>query len=449
MEKNKFSSRLGFVMAVAGSAVGLGNIWRFPYLAAKYGGGTFLIVYITLALTIGFTLLVSETAIGRLTGAPSPIRAYKQLRAGKLKFGGYINALVPVLILPYYSAIGGWVLKYFYEYLTGNSNALVDADYFGNFISNPLQPLVFLLVFAGICYMIITQGVKDGIEKMSLILMPLLIILAAFISVYSLATPGAMEGVKYYLSIKPEYFTIATVVAALGQIFYSLSIGMGVLITFGSYMDKKDDMESSIGQIEIMDTLIAFLAGLMIIPAVFAFSNGANIAAGPSLMFITLPQVFASMAFGNIIGLVFFLLVFFAALTSAVSLYEANIAIVEEVFKINRKTANHWMFAWTFGIGALVALGFNVLSFVQVAGMSILDMLDFVTNSIFMPVGAMCTVLLIVFVIKTDTIVEEVKQSSKFRREKIYRFLVKYIAAPALIVILISFILASLHIISI
>ncbi|MDD3027514.1 MAG: sodium-dependent transporter [Erysipelotrichaceae bacterium] len=449
MEKNKFSSRIGFVMAVAGSAVGLGNIWRFPYLAAKYGGGTFLIVYIALALTIGFTLLVSETAIGRMTGAPSPIKAYRQLKAGKLRFGGYINALVPILILPYYSAIGGWVLKYFYEYLTGNSQALVAPDYFGSFISNPLQPVIFLMAFTGICYAIITQGVKDGIEKMSLILMPVLIVLAVFISGYTLTTPGAMEGVKYYLSIKPEYFNISTVVAALGQIFYSLSIGMGILITFGSYMDKKDDLESSIGQIEIMDTLIAFLAGMMIIPAVFAFSNGANVAAGPSLMFITLPQVFASMAFGNIVGLVFFLLVFFAALTSAVSLYEANVAIVEEVFQIGRKKANHMLFVWTFGIGMLVALGFNVLSFVQVAGMSILDMLDFVTNSIFMPIGALCTVLLIVFVVKTDKIVAEVKVSSKFIREKVYRFLVKYIAAPALIVILVSFILASLKIISI
>lgn len=449
MEKNKFSSRLGFVMAVAGSAVGLGNIWRFPYLAAKYGGGTFLVVYIALALTVGFTLLVSETAIGRLTGAPSPIKAYRQLNAGELKFGGYINALVPILILPYYSAIGGWVLKYFYEYLTGNHQNLVAPDYFSEFIASPIQPLLFLLVFTSICYLIITRGVKDGVEKMSLILMPILIVLAIFISGYTLTTPGAFEGVKYYLSIKPEYFTISTVVAALGQIFYSLSIGMGILITFGSYMDKKDNLEASIGQIEIMDTLIAFLAGMMIIPAVFAFSNGANVAAGPSLMFITLPQVFTSMAYGNIIGLVFFLLVFFAALTSAVSLYEANIAIVEEVFKTNRKKANHLLFGWTGGIGALVALGFNKLSFVSLAGMSILDILDFVTNSIFMPLGAICTVLLIVFVVKVDKIVAEVKISSKFRREKIYRFLVRYIAAPALIIIMISFILATFNIISI
>lgn len=322
-KRSTFSGQLGYVMAVAGSAVGLGNIWRFPYLAAKYGGGIFLLTYFILAVTFGFALLISETALGRKT-KKSPIAAYKKLGAKKLQIGGWLNAIVPMLIVPYYCVVGGWVCKYLFEYIKNNSTNLVSNNYFSNFSSSSIQPVFWLIVFAILAFVVVLLGVEKGVEKCSKILMPALIIMAIFIAGYTLFTPGAIEGAKYYLIPDFSRFSIMTVVAAMGQMFYSLSIGMGILFTYGSYMKKEIDMERSITQVEIMDTIVAFLAGLMIVPAVFAFSNGDpnTLNAGPSLMFITLPNVFNSMALSNIIGIVFFLLVLFAALTSAISLME-------------------------------------------------------------------------------------------------------------------------------
>ena len=233
-KSGKFSGRLGYVMAVAGSAVGLGNIWRFPYLAAKYGGGTFLITYLILALTVGFTLLVSETALGRKTGN-SPIKAYKKLGAKKLKIGGYINSIIPFIIVPYYCVVGGWVIKYLFDYINGQGGEMVADGYFNNFISSEFAPALFLFIFALITFFVVLRGIEDGVEKCSKILMPLLIIMAIAISVYSLCTDGAIEGLKYYLTFNIDDFSIMTIVAAVGQMFYSLSIGMGILFTYGSY----------------------------------------------------------------------------------------------------------------------------------------------------------------------------------------------------------------------
>ena len=288
-KRSTFSGQLGYVMAVAGSAVGLGNIWRFPYLAAKYGGGTFLFTYFILAITFGFALLISETALGRKT-KKSPIAAYKQLGAKKLQFGGWLNAIIPMLIVPYYCVVGGWVCKYLFEYLTNNSTSLINDTYFASFTASSIQPVFWLLIFAILVFVVVMLGVEKGVEKCSKILMPTLIVMAIFIAGYALLTPGALEGAKYYLIPDFSRFSIMTIVAAMGQMFYSLSIGMGILFTYGSYMKKEIDMEHSITQVEVMDTLIAFLAGLMIIPAVFAFSGGNpdTLNAGASLMFITL-----------------------------------------------------------------------------------------------------------------------------------------------------------------
>ena len=290
-KKSSFSGRLGYVMAVAGSAVGLGNIWRFPYLAAKYGGGTFLLTYIILALTVGFALLVSETALGRKTGN-NPIKAYKMLGAKKLKIGGWLNSIIPVLIVPYYCVVGGWVCKYLFEYLRGSSHLLTQDTYFSSFISSSLSPAFWLIVFAVLTFIVVIKGVEKGIEKVSKVLMPILVAMAIFISVYGLMTPGAIEGLKYYIIPDFSNFSIMTVIAAVGQMFYSLSIGMGILFTYGSYMKKEVDMEKAISQVEIMDTLIAFLAGLMIIPAVFAFSGKESLNVGVFLMFIIMSKVF-------------------------------------------------------------------------------------------------------------------------------------------------------------
>ena len=417
-KKSSFSGRLGYVMAVAGSAVGLGNIWRFPYLAAKYGGGIFLLTYIILALTVGFALLVSETALGRKTGN-NPIKAYKMLGAKKLKIGGWLNSIIPMLIVPYYCVIGGWVCKYLFEYLRGSSHLLTQDTYFSSFISSSLSPAFWLIVFAVLTFIVVIKGVEKGIEKVSKVLMPILVIIAIFISVYGLMTPGAIEGLKYYIVPDFSNFSIMTVIAAVGQMFYSLSIGMGILFTYGSYMKKEVDLEKAISQVEIMDTLIAFLAGLMIIPAVFAFSGKESLNAGASLMFITMPKVFDSLQLGGFIGLVFFLLVLFAALTSAISLMECSVATLMEQLHISRKKASFVMIGEMLLLGIPISLGYGVLGWIQPLGMTLLDFFDFMTNSCMMPVAALSTVLLIIFVTKISTVSDEVKISSAFKREKI------------------------------
>ena len=446
-KKSSFSGRLGYVMAVAGSAVGLGNIWRFPYLAAKYGGGTFLLTYIILALTVGFALLVSETALGRKTGN-NPIKAYKMLGAKKLKIGGWLNSIIPVLIVPYYCVVGGWVCKYLFEYLRGSSHLLTQDTYFSSFISSSLSPAFWLIVFAVLTFIVVIKGVEKGIEKVSKVLMPILVAMAIFISVYGLMTPGAIEGLKYYIIPDFSNFSIMTVIAAVGQMFYSLSIGMGILFTYGSYMKKEVDMEKAISQVEIMDTLIAFLAGLMISPAVFAFSGKESLNAGASLMFITMPKVFDSLQLGGFIGLVFFLLVLFAALTSAISLMECSVATLMEQLHISRKKASFVMIGEMLLLGIPISLGYGVLGWIQPLGMTLLDFFDFVTNSCMMPVAALSTVLLIIFVTKISTVSDEVKISSAFKREKIYNFVMKYICVPTLIVILLSYILSTFGIIT-
>ena len=446
-KKSSFSGRLGYVMAVAGSAVGLGNIWRFPYLAAKYGGGTFLLTYIILALTVGFALLVSETALGRKTGN-NPIKAYKMLGAKKLKIGGWLNSIIPVLIVPYYCVVGCWVCKYLFEYLRGSSHLLTQDTYFSSFISSSLSPAFWLIVFAVLTFIVVIKGVEKGIEKVSKVLMPILVAMAIFISVYGLMTPGAIEGLKYYIIPDFSNFSIMTVIAAVGQMFYSLSIGMGILFTYGSYMKKEVDMEKAISQVEIMDTLIAFLAGLMIIPAVFAFSGKESLNAGASLMFITMPKVFDSLQLGGFIGLVFFLLVLFAALTSAISLMECSVATLMEQLHISRKKASFVMIGEMLLLGIPISLGYGVLGWIQPLGMTLLDFFDFVTNSCMMPVAALSTVLLIIFVTKISTVSDEVKISSVFKREKIYNFVMKYICVPTLIVILLSYILSTFGIIT-
>ena len=292
MEKNRssFSGRIGFVLAAAGSAVGLGNIWRFPYLAAKYGGGIFLLIYVILAVTFGFSLMIAEIALGRKTGL-SAVGAYRALNK-KYSFIGNLTSLVPMIILPYYCVIGGWVIKYFAAFLSGQGTAAAGDTYFSSFTAQTAQPIVWFLIYVAATAVVVLLGVEKGVEKVSKILMPILVVLSIVVCVYTICMPGAMEGVKYYLLPDFSKFSSTTVLAALGQLFYSMSLAMGIMITYGSYMKKDADLEKSVGQIELFDTGIAFMAGLMIVPAVFVFSGGdqAQLSAGPSLMFITLPR---------------------------------------------------------------------------------------------------------------------------------------------------------------
>ncbi len=438
--RSNFSGKLGYVLAVAGSAVGLGNIWRFPYLAAKYGGGMFLLVYLILMLTFGYAMIVSETALGRKTGR-GPIGAFRAFGTKlRHKFGGWINAIIPMLILPYYCTLGGWVLKYLVEYIKGSTKAMADDSYFTGFIGSAAETEICFLIFGIATIAVVIFGVQKGIERVSKIMMPALIILAMIVAVYSITLPGALEGVKYFLIPNFKNFSIMTVVAALGQMFYSLSIAMGILYTYGSYLKKDIDIEKTTTQIEFFDTGIAILAGLMIIPAVFAFSGGNPDAlkAGPSLMFVTIPKVFESMGFGTAAGILFFLLVFFAALTSSISLAETTVATFQDELGWSRVKSTIATTAILICLGTVTTLGFNVLDFIEILGMGALDFFDFITNSIMMPISALCTCLLIIFSAKLSTISDEVKISSKFKREKLYNFFMKYLAPICMIVILIS-----------
>lgn len=449
-KNSKFSSRLGYVLAVAGSAVGLGNIWRFPYLAAKYGGGIFLLVYLILTVSFGYVLIVSETALGRMT-QKSPIGAFKSFGQGIwYKIGGWINAIIPILIVPYYSVIGGWVIKYFVEYIKGNVNALAQDNYFNNFISDSFNVEFWFIIFALFAFITILGGVKNGIERSSKIMMPILVILAIMVVIYSVTRPGAIEGVKYFLIPNFEDFSIMTIVAAMGQMFYSLSIAMGILYTYGSYLEKDVDIEKSTKQVELFDTAIAILAGLMVIPAVFAFSTEAaeSLQAGPSLMFITLPKVFASMGAGTIAGILFFLLVFFAALTSAISLLETSVSSLSQQFHISRNKAIVIMAFVMLAFGTTSCLGYGVWDFISIFGMAFLDFYDFLTNSIMMPIAALATCILIIKVVGFQKIIDEVKISSPFKREKMYVFFMKYLASFFLIIILLSSVASVLGIIS-
>lgn len=449
-KNSKFSSRLGYVLAVAGSAVGLGNIWRFPYLAAKYGGGIFLLVYLILTVSFGYVLIVSETALGRMT-QKSPIGAFKSFGQGIwYKIGGWINAIIPILIVPYYSVIGGWVIKYFVEYIKGNVSVLAQDNYFNNFISDSFNVEFWFIIFALFAFITILGGVKNGIERSSKIMMPILVVLAIMVVIYSVTRPGAIEGVKYFLIPNFEDFSIMTIVAAMGQMFYSLSIAMGILYTYGSYLEKDVDIEKSTKQVELFDTAIAILAGLMVIPAVFAFSTEAaeSLQAGPSLMFITLPKVFASMGAGTIAGILFFLLVFFAALTSAISLLEISVSSLSQQFHISRNKAIVIMAFVMLAFGTTSCLGYGVWDFISIFGMAFLDFYDFLTNSIMMPIAALATCILIIKVVGFQKIIDEVKISSPFKREKMYVFFMKYLASFFLIIILLSSVASVLGIIS-
>lgn len=440
-QRSSFSGKLGFVLSAAGASVGLGNIWRFPYLAAKYGGGIFLLIYILLALTFGYTMIIAETSLGRMTGK-SPVGAFHFFgKSISFSIGGWLNAIIPILIVPYYSVIGGWVIKYLFEYITGHGNLLASDEYFTSFISDGVSTELCFIIFALFTLLIIYAGVRNGIERVTRIMMPILVVLSVIIAVYSITRPGALAGVKYFLVPNVQNFSWMTVVTAMGQMFYSLSIAMGILITFGSYMKKDISIEDSTKNVEIFDTAIAIMAGLMIIPAVFAFSSGDpnTLKAGPSLMFITIPKVFESMGLGSAIGVLFFVLVLFAAITSSIALTESAVSTFEDELHWNRKKATVIIGIIMIILGSLSSLGYGPLASVTIIGMQFLDFFDFLTNSVMMPIAAIAISLLISRVVGVDKIEEEVLHGeSSFRRKKVFVIMIKYLCPIFAVIILIS-----------
>ena len=448
-KRSTFSGKIGFILTAAGSAVGLGNIWRFPYLAAKYGGGIFLLVYLILTVTFGFALMAAEIALGRKTGL-SAIGAFKALDK-RFAWVGYVAGLVPMIILPYYSVIGGWVTKYLFSFVTGDGHAAAADGYFTDFTAQVGEPLVWFFIYMAATAVVVLLGVDKGIEKVSKIMMPVLVVLTLFVAVYSMCMPGAMEGVLYYITPDFSRFSATTVLAAMGQLFYSMSLAMGIMITYGSYMKKDVDLEQSVRQIEIFDTGIAFLAGLMIIPSVFVFSGGdeAALSTGPSLMFITLPKVFDSMTGGSVIGAVFFLLVLFAALTSSISLMETIVSIFQDKLHWNRKVTCLVVVLYCILMGIPSSLGQGVWADIRILGFKFLDFFDFTANSVIMPILAFITCIFVGYIIKPKALIDEISLTGKFRSEKLFVVIIKYIAPVCIVLILISSVLDGMGIVKI
>lgn len=454
--RNSFSGSIGFVLAAAGSAVGLGNIWRFPYLAAKDGGGLFLVVYLVLALTFGFTLLTSEVAIGRKT-KQSPLTAYSKLKDG-WGFLGVLACIVPMIIMPYYCVIGGWVIKYLIAFLTGDAQVAAEDGYFTGFITAETEPVVMTVIFLAIVAFIVFRGVNKGIESFSKVLMPILVVLVLGIAIFSLTisytdasgtTRTGLEGFKIYLIPNFEGLTLkgffTVIMDAMGQLFYSLSVAMGIMIAYGSYVKDDANLGKSINQIEIFDTAVAFLAGAMIIPAVFTFMGTEGMAAsGPSLMFVSLPKVFTAMGgVGTFVGILFFAMVLFAALTSAVSIMEAVVASLMDKFHMSRVKAAVVETVIALVGGLVVCFGYNIWYFEYTlpngAVAQILDIMDYISNNVLMPVVAIGTCILIGWVLKPKTVIDEVEKSGcKFGRKKLYVVMLRYIAPVLLLILLLK-----------
>ena len=454
MEKkqNHFSGQLGFVLAAAGSAVGVGNLWRFPYLAAKDGGGLFLIIYFVLVLTFGFTLLTSDIAIGRRT-RQSAIGAYTQMRP-KWKFLGILTFLVPVLIMTYYAVIGGWITKYAVTYITGQAKAAAGDDYFTSFITSSTSPVVYALIFMAVTAFIVYNGVEEGIERVSKWMMPILLVLVVIIAGYSLTLQHTdasgevhtgLQGFLYYLTPNVEGLTVKRflqiLLDAMSQLFFSLSVSMGIMITYGSYVKPEVNLNKAVNQIEIFDTGVAFLAGAMIIPAVYVFSGTEGMGAGPSLMFVSLPKVFAAMGKAGIfVGILFFVTAIFATLSSCISVLESIVANCMEIFHIGRKKTVLILTAIYLAASAVITLGYSIF-YVEVklpngSTGQLLDIMDYISNSVMMPFIALLSTILIGWVMTPDYVIDEMERGGeKFRRKKLYCIMIRYVAPVMMFVL--------------
>ena len=454
-KSSSFSGSLGFVLAAAGSAVGVGNIWRFPYLCAKDGGGLFLLVYLILVLTFGFVLLTTDVAIGRRT-KQNALNAFATLNK-KWKFLGYLTFLVPMLIMTYYSVIGGWIVKYFAVYLTSDGTQAAQDGFFTSFITSSISPIVFMLLFLSLTAWVVYCGVEKGIEKYSRYIMPGLLLLIIGIAAFSLTlsrtdengvTRTSMQGLVLYL--KPDFTGMTVqrflnvVLDAMSQLFFSLSVSMGIMITYGSYVKDEVDLNRANNQIEIFDTGAAFLAGLMVIPAVYVFLGTEGMAHGPSLTFISLPKVFAAMGgVGRAVGLVFFLALGFAALTSCVSVMETLVANCMEIFRKSRKEMCAVVGVYSLVTAVLICLGYNVLYFElplpngSVA--QLLDVMDYISNSFLMPFISLLTSILIGWVVGPKWIIDEVEKNGEhFGRARLYGMMMRYVVPVVMLILFLT-----------
>ena len=454
-KKSSFTGSIGFVLAAAGSAVGVGNIWRFPYLCAKDGGGLFLIIYLVLVLTFGFVLLTTDVAIGRRT-KQNALRAFATLHP-KWKFLGYLTFLVPVLIMTYYSVIGGWIVKYFTVYLVSDGSEAVQEGYFTSFITSKVSPIVFMLLFFALTAWIVYCGVEKGIEKWSKYIMPGLLVLIIGIAVLSLTLSHedadgtvrtGLQGLLVYLKPDVTGLTVTgflgVLLDAMSQLFFSLSVSMGIMITYGSYVKDEVDLNKATNQIELFDTTVALLAGLMIIPAVYVFLGKEGMASGPSLIFVSLPNVFQAMGVvGRAVAIAFFVALGFAALTSCVSVMETLVANCMEIFHQTRKKMCALVGTYSLVTAIIICLGYNYFYFElplpNGSTAQLLDLMDYISNSFLMPFISLLTSILIGWVIGPKWIVEEVEKNGEhFGRAKLYTFMIRYVVPVVMLILFLS-----------
>ena len=438
-EGKAFSGHLGFVLAAAASAIGLGTLWRFPPLAAGYGGGIFLITYLILSFTVGFVLLITEVAIGRKTGK-SALFAYGAL-SRKWHFLGIIAIVIACILVSYYMVIGGWVMEYGTLYITNNAAAALSPGFFQGFIADPFLPVIWTVIFSAITAVVLLFGVTKGIQRVSFVILPLLIVLMAGLAVYCLTLPGGIDGLLYYIIPDVSKFSLEMVLQALGQTFFSLSLAMGIMVTYGSYLSKKENVEKSVLQMEIWTAGTSILAGLLIVPAVYIFTGGdmSAIQSGSALLFTQMPQVFETMGNGTVVGAVFFICVFFAALTSAISLFEVPVSVLIDRFGLSRIKAVGIVFAGIVSLALIVNFGYSIWSGFSVGNMHILEMLDTLSNSILMPLLALLTCIFVGWVVKgrCRIVFEEVESSAPFKTKKFYTVMIKFAAPVCLAAILI------------
>ena len=441
-QRANFGSRLGIILATAGSAVGLGNVWRFPYMAGQNGGAVFILIYVGCVLLLGIPCMVSEFIIGRRAQA-NTARAYSKLSNGTAwKWVGYLGILTGFIIMGYYAVVSGWCLEYIYASLMGHLQGDTDyvQDYFERFSTNPWKPIVWMLLFFVITHWVIVRGVEKGIEKAAKLLMPTLFILLLIIVAAACSLPGADKGVKYLLHPDFSKVTSDVFLGALGQSFYSLSIAMGCLCTYASYFGPKTDLTRCAMQISLIDCLVAILAGLMIFPA--AFSVGVNPGSGPSLVFITLPNVF-NQAFsavpwlGTLIAFLFYALLSLAALTSLMSLHEASTAFLHEEMKVTRYRGAAVVSAIGAVIGVVSSLSLGGYDALQLFDMSLFDVFDFVTGQIFLPIGGFFTCLFVGWYLPKRIIHDELTNGGTLR-SRIFRpflFSVRYVCPLCILLI--------------
>jgi len=438
VSRGQWATSIGFVLAAAGAAVGLGNVWKFPYLTALHGGGTFLFAYILMLLFLGIPVLVTEMVLGR-RGKLDPVGTYSKLSGGSgfWKFVGYVAISVNFIVLSFYSVVGGWITNYMFQYIMGGIKGDI-VEYFGGFVSNPYSPLLWYALFMGMTIYIVAQGVSAGIERASNIMMPTLFLLFIILAIRAVTLPGAIEGIKYYLLPDFSKLSGTTFLMAMGQVFFSLNIGAGCTMTYASYLSDDENIPKMSLQVPLLDFLAAFLAGIIIIPSVFAFNL--DPAAGPPLLFITMPFVFGNMPLGVLFGLMFFVLMLFAALTSSISMLEVNTAFLVDNYKIDRKKAALTAGFFIFLLGIPSSLAQGVLSNFAIFGLDFLSAMDFLASYILMPFGAFMMTIFLVRVLGLDEAINEATNEGTipFKIKVLWSFLVKYVVPIIIILVFLS-----------